>query len=33
MLAAMGGTFIMIGVLLAIVLAGYSIYYFFFKLK
>lgn len=28
-----GGTFILIGVLLAIVLAGYSIYYFFFKLK
>jgi hypothetical protein len=29
----MGGTFILIGVLLAIVLAGYSIYYLIFKLK
>ena len=33
MIAAMGGTFILIGVLLAIVLAGYSIYYLIFKLK
>jgi hypothetical protein len=33
MVGAMGGTFILIGVLLAIVLAGYSIYYLIFKLK
>jgi hypothetical protein len=33
LVAAMGGTFILIGVLLAIVLAGYCIYYLIFKLK
>ena len=33
MIGAMGGTLILIGVLLGIVLAIYSIYYFFFKLK
>jgi hypothetical protein len=32
-IAAMAGTFIVIGCLLAIVLAGYSIYWFFFKCK
>ena len=33
LVAAMAGTLILVGTLMAIVLAGYSIYYLIFKLK